>query len=71
MHHRDGSRPVIALPVPALVERLTRLAAGTGTCLLYTSGVSYWSKGDLTFSLRENVQAAKGIAGFDFFAIML
>jgi hypothetical protein len=31
MHHRDGSRPVIALPVPALVERLTRLAAGTGT----------------------------------------
>jgi len=34
-------------------------------------GVSYRSKGDLTFSLRENVQAAKGIAGFDFFAIML
>ena len=34
-------------------------------------GVSYRSKGDLTFALRENPEAAKGFAGFDPFAIML
>jgi catechol 2,3-dioxygenase-like lactoylglutathione lyase family enzyme len=34
-------------------------------------GVSYRSKGDLTLALREHAAAAKGIAGFDFFAIML
>jgi catechol 2,3-dioxygenase-like lactoylglutathione lyase family enzyme len=34
-------------------------------------GVSYRSKGDLSLALRENGEAAKGAAGFDFFAIML
>ena len=34
-------------------------------------GVSYRSKGDLALALRENAAAAKGIAGFDPFAIML
>ncbi len=34
-------------------------------------GISYRSKGDLALSLRENARAAKGIAGFDPFAIML
>jgi len=34
-------------------------------------GVSYRAKGDLMLSLRENVAAAKGYAGFDPFAIML
>jgi catechol 2,3-dioxygenase-like lactoylglutathione lyase family enzyme len=34
-------------------------------------GVSYRSKGDLAFSLREHPSAAKGFAGFDPFAIML
>ena len=34
-------------------------------------GVSYRAKGDLAVSLREHAGAAKGIAGFDPFAIML
>ena len=34
-------------------------------------GVVYRSKGDLVLSLRENGAAAKGVAGFDPFAIML
>jgi catechol 2,3-dioxygenase-like lactoylglutathione lyase family enzyme len=34
-------------------------------------GVSYHAKGELTMALREHPDAAKGIAGFDFFAIML
>jgi len=34
-------------------------------------GVSYHSKGELALSLRENVPAASGIAGFDPFAITL
>ncbi len=34
-------------------------------------GVAYRSKGELALSLRVNTQAAKGIAGFDPFAIML
>jgi GNAT superfamily N-acetyltransferase/catechol 2,3-dioxygenase-like lactoylglutathione lyase family enzyme len=34
-------------------------------------GVVYHSKGDLVLSLRENRAAAKGVAGFDPFAIML
>jgi catechol 2,3-dioxygenase-like lactoylglutathione lyase family enzyme len=34
-------------------------------------GVVYRSKGDLVLSLRENPSAAKGLAGFDPFAIML
>ena len=34
-------------------------------------GVVYRAKGDLVLSLRENKAAAKGVAGFDPFAIML
>ena len=34
-------------------------------------GVSYRAKRELTFSLRENPRAARGMAGFDPFAIML
>ena len=34
-------------------------------------GVAYHSKGELALSLRENAPAARGIAGFDPFAIML
>jgi catechol 2,3-dioxygenase-like lactoylglutathione lyase family enzyme len=34
-------------------------------------GVSYHSKGELVFALRENAPAASGMAGFDPFAIML
>jgi catechol 2,3-dioxygenase-like lactoylglutathione lyase family enzyme len=34
-------------------------------------GVSYRSKGDLSLALRENGEAARGAAGFDFFAITL
>ncbi|MGZ4677806.1 MAG: VOC family protein [Acidimicrobiia bacterium] len=34
-------------------------------------GVSYRSTGDLAFALRESPEHARGIAGFDFFAIML
>ena len=34
-------------------------------------GVVYRAKGDLVLSLRENEAAAKGVAGFDPFAIML
>jgi len=34
-------------------------------------GVSYRAKGDLTLCLRENVAAAEGAVGFDFFAMML
>ena len=34
-------------------------------------GVAYRSKGELALSLRENSNAARGISGFDPFAIML
>jgi catechol 2,3-dioxygenase-like lactoylglutathione lyase family enzyme len=34
-------------------------------------GVSYRSQGGFAFALRENPEAARGIAGFDPFAIML
>jgi catechol 2,3-dioxygenase-like lactoylglutathione lyase family enzyme len=34
-------------------------------------GVSYRSKGDFSLALRENPEAARGMAGFDPFAIML
>ncbi len=34
-------------------------------------GVSYKAKGDLALALREHPAAARGIAGFDFFAVML
>jgi len=34
-------------------------------------GVSYRAKGDLALALRENPVAARGIAGYDPFAIML
>ena len=34
-------------------------------------GVSYRAKGDLALALRENPSAAEGVAGFDFFAMML
>jgi len=34
-------------------------------------GVSYCAKGDFSLALRENPEAARGMAGFDPFAIML
>jgi catechol 2,3-dioxygenase-like lactoylglutathione lyase family enzyme len=34
-------------------------------------GVTYRSKGDLALALREHSATARGIAGFDFFAMML
>ena len=34
-------------------------------------GVSYRAKGDFALALRENPDAARGMAGFDPFAIML